>query len=279
MMKELAKIGFSQSYTYFTWRNTKTELKEYLTELTKTEMVEYFRPHFFANTPDILHAYLQRGGKPAFAIRLILAATLSPLYGIYSGYEFYENRSIAEGSEEYLDSEKYEIKQRSNDIPGSLKPLIKLLNQARRSHPALQQLRNLHFHNIANPNILCYSKSTSDFGDRLIAVVNLDPLKVQDGVVELDMVALGMPPDQSFLVHDLLTNQTWNWKGKSNYVRLDPQTAPAHLFIVRVPVFKEMATMEVEPAAQTASIELSSTVDTDVDLPVLRVEEPAPAKK
>lgn len=278
MMKELAKVGFSQSYTYFTWRNTKAELTEYMTELTRTEMAEYFRPHFFTNTPDILHAYLQKGGKPAFAVRLILAATLSPLYGIYSGYEFYENRPIAEGSEEYLDSEKYELKQRPGDIPGSLKPLIKLLNQTRRSHPALQQLRNLHFHHIANQNLLCYSKTTSDYSDRLIAVVNLDPHKVQDGLVELDMGELGLPDDQTFFVHDLLTNQTWNWKGNKNYVRLDPQTTAAHLFVVRVPVFKEMAVTESEDAGQTTSVVTNSTEDTDVDMPALPADEKSVSK-
>ena len=200
MMKELAKIGFDQSYTYFTWRNSKAELIEYLTELTTTEMIEYFRPNFFANTPDILHAYLQKGGKPAFAIRLILAATMSPLYGIYSGFEFYENEPLHEGSEEYLDSEKYEIKQRPVDMPGSLRKLIKLLNQTRRTHPALQQLKNIHFHTIPNQNILCFSKHTDDFGDRIICVINLDPLRVQEGIIELDLAELGLEADQTHFV-------------------------------------------------------------------------------
>lgn len=282
MMKELAKIGFSQSYTYFTWRNTKQELTEYLTELTTTEMAEYFRPNFFANTPDILHAYLQKGGKPAFAIRLILAATLSPLYGIYSGYEYYENVPVHEGSEEYLDSEKYQIKQRPADMPGSLKPLIKLLNQARRSHPALQQLRNLKFHSIANPNIFCFSKSTSDFSDRLIGVVNLDPQKVQEGMIELDLAALGLADNQTFLVHDLMTNQTWTWKGQKNYVRLDPQITPAHLFVVRVPVFKEPTVQEPEELAESAlqadEKTSGSTVDTTVDLPAIEPQPKSEAK-
>ncbi|HQR08898.1 MAG TPA: DUF3416 domain-containing protein [Gemmatales bacterium] len=274
MMKELAKIGFSQSYTYFTWRNSKAELTEYLTELTKTEMVEYFRPNFFANTPDILHAYLQKGGKPAFAIRLILAATLSPLYGIYSGFEFYENEPLHEGSEEYRDSEKYEIKQRPADMPGSLRTLIKLLNQTRRTHPALQQLKNIHFHPIANQNILCYSKTTDDHGDRLICVVNLDPHKVQEGVVELDLEELGLAADQTYFVHDLMTNQTWNWKGPKNYVRIDPQIASAHLFVVRVPIFKDIGKLELdqEDDLATVKLDLPSTVDTDVEMPVLKVE-------
>ena len=271
MMKELAKIGFDQSYTYFTWRNSKAELIEYLTELTTTEMVEYFRPNFFANTPDILHAYLQKGGKPAFAIRLILAATLSPLYGIYSGFEFYENEPLHEGSEEYLNSEKYEIKQRPNDMPGSLRPLIKLLNQTRRAHPALQQLKNIHFHDIANYNILCYSKTTDDCSDRLICVINLDTQRVQEGIIELDLAELGLAADQAYYVHDLLTNQTWNWKGPKNYVRLDPQIAPAHLFVVRVSVFKDAVRGDAEPANESVTVRLdsTSTVDTDVELPVL----------
>lgn len=274
MMKELAKIGFSQSYTYFTWRNSKAELTEYLTELTKTEMIEYFRPHFFANTPDILHAFLQKGGKPAFAIRLILAATLSPLYGIYSGYEFYENEPLHEGSEEYRDSEKYEIKQRPSEMPGSLRPLIKLLNQTRRTHPALQQLKNIHFHTIPNQNILCYSKTTDDHGDRLIFVVNLDPHKVQEGIVDLNLEKLGLEQDQTYFVHDLMTNQTWNWKGPKNYVRLDPQIAPAHLFVVRVPVFKETGKHELEMENDLATVKLDSisTVDTAVELPALKVQ-------
>lgn len=270
MKKELAKIGFDQSYTYFTWRNSKSELVEYLTELTTTEMVEYFRPNFFTNTPDILHAYLQKGGRPAFAIRLILAATLSPLYGIYSGYEFYENTPLHEGSEEYLDSEKYELKQRPSDMPGSLRPLIKLLNQNRRTHPALHQLKNIHFHTIANQNILCFSKTTGDFGDRLICVINLDPNRVQEGIVELNLTALGLAVDQTYFVHDLLTNQTWNWKGPKNYVRLDPQIAPAHLFVVRVPVFKEPARIELETDVATVNLDSSSIVETDVDLPALK---------
>jgi starch synthase (maltosyl-transferring) len=203
MMKSLAKIGFSQSYTYFTWRNTKEEITEYLTELSSSEMVEYFRPNFFANTPDILHEYLQKGGRAAFAVRLFLAATLSPVYGIYSGFEFFENKPLHQGSEEYLDSEKYELKHRPADMPGSLRPLIKLLNQARRTHPALQQFGNLSFHKIANPQLLCYSKSTHDHRDCLIFVVNLDPLRAQDGILELDHRKLGLPEGQAFYESNL----------------------------------------------------------------------------
>jgi starch synthase (maltosyl-transferring) len=240
MMKKLAQIGFSPSYTYFTWRNTKAELAEYLKELTTPAMADFFRPHFFVNTPDILHAYLQKGGKAAFAVRLFLAATLSPLYGIYSGFEFYENIALHEGSEEYLDSEKYEIKHRPADMPGSLKPLIALLNDARRTHPALQQLTNLTFHEIKNDHLLCYSKTTADHSDSLIFVVNLDPHGVQDGTIHLNVASLGLHPDQAYYVFDLLTNQTWIWKGPKNYVRLDPRSAPGHFLVVRTATASEV---------------------------------------
>lgn len=276
MSRELAKIGFSQSFTDFPWRETKQQLIEHLRNLTSGQMVEYYRPQFFTNTPDLLPEYLQKGGKPAFAIRLILAATLSPLYGIYSGFEFYENQPLEEGSEEYLHSEKYEIRQRPQDMPGSLKQLIRLLNQTRRTHPALQQFRNLVIHKTANPNILCYSKCTNDLGDRLIAVVNLDPFHVQETVVELSLDQLGLEKQQIFLVHDLLTNQTWNWKGSNNYVRIDPQTAPAHLFIVRVPLFKNAMKSDRSAEQQglaTVSREKSNSDDTDIEIPVLRVDE------
>jgi len=243
MMWELAKVGFSQSYTYFTWRNTKTELTEYLTELTATNLVEYFRPNFFANTPDILNAYLQQGGKGAFAVRLFLAATLSPLYGIYSGFEFYENTPLLPGSEEYLDSEKYELKHRPHDAPGSLLPLIKLLNDTRRAHPALQELTNLTFHDVNNDQLLCYSKCTADHADRLLCVVNLDPLAIQDGMVDLNLTACGLEHDQQYQVHDLITNQTWEWNGKQNYVRLDPRSRPAHLFVIHTAIADGDATV------------------------------------
>ena len=179
---------------------------------------------------------------------------------------------MQEGSEEYLDSEKYEIKQRPNDMPGSLRPLIKLLNQTRRTHPALQQLKNIHFHTIPNQNILCFSKNTDDFGDRLICVINLDPLRVQEGIIELDLAELGLDADQTYFVHDLLTNQTWNWKGPKNYVRLDPQIAPAHLFVVRVPIFKDTGKVDLDPETDSVTVKLdsSSTVDTAVDMPAMK---------
>jgi starch synthase (maltosyl-transferring) len=195
-------------------------------------MVEYFRPNFFANTPDILHAYLQKGGKGAFAVRLFLAATLSPLYGIYSGFEFYENQPFHQGSEEYLHSEKYELKHCPLEQPGSLKPLIKLLNAARRSHPALQHLTGLVFHEVDNPYLLCYSRTSPDGADVVLCVANIDPRHPQQGMVHIDWAKMGIVDSKICLVHDLLANKTWNWSQGQNYVRTDPQIAPAHLFIV-----------------------------------------------
>lgn len=277
MSRELAKIGFSQSITDFPSMQTKQQLIDHVNSVTSRNIAQYYRPHFFTNTPDLLPQVLQDGGKPAFAIRLILAATLSPLYGIYSGFEFYENQSFGDGSESYLHSEKFELLQRPADMPGSLKPLIKLLNQTRRTHPALQQLHNVVFHFTANAQVLCYSKCTSDKGDRLIVVVNLDPHRVQETIVELSLEPLGLQPDQSFLVHDLLTNQTWNWKGARNYVRIDPHIAPAHVMIVRVPVFKDPTPADEQIEQHNiATISLphaSTTNDTDVEMPALPAEQ------
>jgi starch synthase (maltosyl-transferring) len=233
IMKALAKVGFTQSYTYFAWRNTRRELVEYLTELTQTDMAEYFRPSFWPNTPDILTEYLQTGGRPAFKIRLVLAATLSPLYGIYSGYEFCENVPLRPGSEEYLHSEKYEIKHRDRNAPGNIKDFIRRINHFRRQHPALQQLRNLRFHETTNDQLLCYSKATADFRDVVLVVVNLDPHRPQEGVTRLQLDELGLPHGAHFLVEDALTGSIWHWHGAENYVRLDPQQEPAHLFVVR----------------------------------------------
>jgi starch synthase (maltosyl-transferring) len=239
LSQELARIGFSQCMTQFMNWNTKTELESHLQALTHGEITEYFRPHFFTNTPEVLSKFLQQGGKPAFATRLVLASTLSPLYGMYSGYENYEATPLHEDSEEYANSEIFEIVQRPAEYPGSLRPLIQLLNQTRRAHPALQRLDNLTFHHVTNPHLICYSKQTSDLGDRLICIVNLDPLHVLEGTVELHLETLGLNSDHTFYLHDLITNQTWNWNGSRNYVRIDPQIAPAHVCVVRVPVFKE----------------------------------------
>ncbi|QUC59680.1 alpha-1,4-glucan--maltose-1-phosphate maltosyltransferase [Streptomyces sp. A2-16] len=229
MMHTLAQIGFQQSYTYFTWRTTKQELTEYLTELSG-EAASYMRPNFFANTPDILHAFLQHGGRPAFALRAVLAATLSPTWGIYSGYELAENTPLREGSEEYLDSEKYQLKARDWDTPDSLAPLITQLNTIRRRHPALQRLRNIRFHHTDNDAVIAYSKRAGD--DTVLVVVNLDPHHTQEATVSLDMPQLGLQRHESLSVHDELTDETYHW-GRDNYVRLDPGRAPAHVFQVR----------------------------------------------
>src|SRR5690348_4037163 len=177
-MEALAKLGFSQSYTYFTWRNTKTELVEYVTQLTRSDLPQYFRPNFFANTPDILHEYLQHGGRPAFEARVALAATLSPTYGIYSGYERFENVPVKEGSEEYLNSEKYEIKQRALD--GPLLPYIQRLNQIRRENAALHTLENITFLDTANDALVGYAKHAH--GNTIITVVSIDPHQAQEGL-------------------------------------------------------------------------------------------------
>ncbi|MFJ4201424.1 alpha amylase C-terminal domain-containing protein, partial [Streptomyces sviceus] len=228
-MHTLAQIGFQQSYTYFTWRNTKQELTEYLTELSG-EAASYMRPNFFANTPDILHAFLQHGGRPAFALRAVLAATLSPTWGIYSGYELAENTPLREGSEEYLNSEKYQLKTRDWDSPDSLAPLITQLNTVRRENPALRQLRDLHFHHADKDEVIAYSKRSGS--NTVLVVVNLDPHHTQEATVSLDMPQLGLEWHESLSVHDELTGETYHWS-RNNYVRLEPGRAPAHLFQVR----------------------------------------------
>ena len=225
MMQTLAKAGFSQSYTYFTWKNTKAELVEFMTDLTRSLQPHFLRPNFFANTPDILHAYLQRGGRPAFEVRLILAATLSPSYGIYSGYEHCESVPVAEGSEEYLHSEKYEAKRRKLD--GPLLPLVRRLNEIRRANPALQHLENLEFLETENEQLLAYTKR--ERGNVVLACVNLDPRGAQEGVVVIP-AWLGLPP--AFAVEDLLGGETYDWRIGRNYVRLDPRDRVAHLLRV-----------------------------------------------
>jgi starch synthase (maltosyl-transferring) len=224
-MRHLAKLGFSQSYTYFTWKNTRHELSEYVWELAYSGEQEYFRPNFFANTPDILHGYLQHGGRPAFEARLVLAATLSPSYGIYSGFEHVENVPLGEGSEEYLHSEKYERKARSLD--GPLMPLIARLNQLRRENPALQHLSNITFLETANQALISYAKQTDR--NTVIAVVNIDPYQPQEGlaVVPAD---LGLAP--AFTVYDLLSHERYQWRIGPNYVRLEPGSRQAHVLRV-----------------------------------------------
>jgi starch synthase (maltosyl-transferring) len=232
MMRELGKAGFHQSYTYFTWRTSKEELTEYATELA-TETAHYMRPNFFVNTPDILHASLQYGGPPVFKIRAVLAATLSPAWGVYAGFELFEHVAVRAGSEEYLDSEKYQYRPRdwaAAEREGrSLAPYLAELNAARREHPALQQLRDIHFHTVNSPDVLAYSKRAAD--DIVLAVVNLDPHGIREATVSLDLEALGLSPGDRFVVTDRFTGESWVW-GQDNYVRLDPFLEPAHLLTV-----------------------------------------------
>lgn len=229
MMATLAKLGFSQSYTYFAWRNTKEELTDYLTELTRTGLADYYRPSFWPNTPDILTAYLQQGGRPAFKIRLLLAALLSPAYGIYAGYELCENVPLAEGSEEYLGSEKYFYRPRDWDRPDSLAPYIARVNRIRGEHRSLQQLTNLWFHHIDNDQLLCFSKVAANRTDPILCVVNLDPHHPREATTGLDLWQLGMEHASAIEVHDLLTGARYVWDGPNNYVRLDPHVEPAHV--------------------------------------------------
>ena len=235
VMKYLAKSGFTQSYTYFTWRNTKAELTEYFTELTQTDVREYMRPNLFANTPDILHEYLQHGGRPAFHIRFVLAATLGASYGIYSGFELAENVPVRPGSEEYLDSEKYQIRVRNFDAPHSLAELIARVNGIRREHPALHRDWGLRFHATDNPQLLCYSKRSADGTDLLLIIVNLDPHTMQHGFVQLPLTDWGLTPESTVEVTDLLSQERYFWRGEWNYVRLDPQAQPAHILAVSLP--------------------------------------------
>jgi starch synthase (maltosyl-transferring) len=235
VMKYLAKSGFSQSYTYFTWRNTKPELSEYFTELTQTDVREYLRPNLFANTPDILHEYLQRGGRPAFQVRLVLAATLGASYGIYSGFELAENVAVRPGSEEYLDSEKYQIKPRDFDQPGRLAELIGRINAIRREHPALQRDWGLRFHSTDGPELIAYSKRSADGRDLVLMVVNLDPFHMQHGFIQLPLPEWGLTPHTTIEVQDLLSGERYYWRGDWNYVRLDPQAQVAHVLQVRLP--------------------------------------------
>jgi starch synthase (maltosyl-transferring) len=233
VMERLAKVGFSQSYTYFTWRDTKEELTQYMLELTTTPVKEYFRPNFWPNTPDILPGHLQTGGLPAFRFRLVLASTLCSNFGIYGpAYELGENTPTKPGSEEYLNSEKYEIKQWDLTNPASLKPLITRLNRIRGANPALKSNEHLHFHPTDNPMLICYSKRTADGSNQILVVVNLDPSLVQAGWIDVDLAALGLAADGTFEVYDLLADHSYSWRGSRNYVALRPAEAPAHVFRV-----------------------------------------------
>ncbi len=245
MLQTLAKVGFHQSYTYFTWKNSKADVEAYLSELAH-ETSSFLRPNLFVNTPDILHEYLQHGGIPAFKIRAVLAALASPTWGVYSGYELAENIPVRPGSEEYLDSEKYQYKPRNWALAEregrSMAPLITHLNLFRRAHPALQELRNLRFHRVDQPDIICFSKRLPGaydtatrrhgLGDVVLAVINLDPHHTHEATVELDLPALGLDWNAEFVVDDELSGESYRWR-QSNYVRLDPHIQPAHILTVR----------------------------------------------
>ncbi len=233
VMYALAKAGFTQSYTYFTWRTSKAELQLYFEEITKPPVSDFFHPNIWPNTPDILHASLQAGGRPVFMQRLILAATLGANYGIYGpAFELFEGRPAKPGSEEYLDSEKYQLREWDRSNVQSLAPLITRVNQIRRENPALHSDLSLHFHPVDNSQILCYSKSSSKRGnDNIILVaINLDPAQEQTGWIELDLKHLHVGHDQPFDVEDLLTGTHYQWNGRSNYVALRPDVMPAHIF-------------------------------------------------
>jgi starch synthase (maltosyl-transferring) len=234
MMHELAKVGFTQSYTYFTWRNTKDEIETYAQQLVDT--AHYMRPNFFVNTPDILNGYLVHGGPAAFAIRAVLAATLSPTWGVYSGYELYEHLNLRPGSEEYLDSEKFQLRPR--DYAGaladgrSLAPLLRRLNEIRRAHPALQQLANLRIHRTDNPDITVFSKRDEPSGDTILVACTVNPHEVREATTALDLPELGLDWQDGFTAVDLLSGAEYQWS-QYNYVRLDPHWQTAHIFEVR----------------------------------------------
>ncbi len=234
VMYRLAKAGFTQSYTYFAWRNSKWELTEYFTELTRTEVREFFRPNLWPNTPDILTEQLQFGGRASFMARLVLAATLGASYGIYGpAYELCENRPLAPGKEEYLDSEKYEIRHWEIERPDSLREFIGLVNRIRRENPCLQSDHHLVFHPVDNEQMIAYTKVTGDLSSIILTVVNLDPHHAQSGWVELPLARLGLDPAVPFQGHDLLSGARYIWHGDRLYFRLDPAEVPAHILRIR----------------------------------------------
>ena len=232
MMKALAKAGFTQSYTYFTWRESKQEFTEYFTELTQTEMREYFRGNLWPNTPDILPVHLQEGGRAAFMIRAVLAATLSSVYGIYSGFELCENAPLP-GREEYLESEKYQWKARDWDAPGNIKEWITRLNLIRRQNRALHLYDNLRFCSAENQHILSYAKATLARDNLIFVTVNLDAFATHSSYVHVPLAEFGLSESEPYQAHDLLTDARYTWSGSRNYVELDPLTQPAHVFRIR----------------------------------------------
>jgi starch synthase (maltosyl-transferring) len=240
VMHRLAKLGFSQSYTYFTWRNTKQELISYFTELTQGPGRDYFRPNLWPNTPDILPAALQYGGRPMFMARVALAATLGASYGIYGpAFELLEHRALRSGGEEYLDSEKFELRTWSRDSAESLAEFIGVLNRARRDHPALQADAGLHFLPIDNDQLIAYAKVSADRSSTVVCVVNLDPHHVQSGWIEIDPQALGLEALQTYQMHDLISGTYFLWHGRRNYVSLDPQRTPVHVMHLRARMLRE----------------------------------------
>jgi starch synthase (maltosyl-transferring) len=233
IMYRLAKLGFTQSYTYFAWRNDKWDLTQYFTELTQAGVREFFRPNLWPNTTDILNNYLRDGGRPAFITRLVLAATLAASYGIYGpAFELCENRRKDTESEEYLNSEKYEIKNWKIDSRGNIRDIIARVNRIRLENAALQSDISLRFHPTDNDQLICYSKCTDSFDDVVLVVVNLDYRYKQSGWVDLSLEELGLEVGQSYAIHDLLAETTYKWKGSHNYVELDPRNIPAHIFRV-----------------------------------------------
>jgi starch synthase (maltosyl-transferring) len=237
MMRQLAKVGFTQSYSYFTWRNTSWELQEYLTELTQTQMKEQYRANLFVNTPDILPHILQLGGRPAFRMRLVLASTLSSLYGIYNGFELCENRprGAPATTEYYQDSEMYQYKVWDWDRPGNIIDDVTRINRIRRENPALHLYDNLRFHSSDNDQILVYSKATADRSNVIICVVSLDTYWPQAGWLDVAVDQWGVGGDQAYVVHDLMNEQRYTWRGRYNWVRLDPIVQPAHVFRLEIP--------------------------------------------
>jgi len=235
VMAKLAEVGFSQSYTYFTWRTEKWELEEYMRELAHGPKAEFMRPNFWPNTPDILSGPLRNGPPSAFRLRLLLAATLVPSYGVYRGYEFCENEPASDTNEEYLHSEKYELRRRPWEGSAPLQPFMTTLNQIRHRHPALHRLRNLQLHGADNEQVLAYSKRSDDGADVVLVVANLDPANTREAILSLDLAALGVPWDEPFDVHDELTGERYGWWGPNPYVRLDPSVQPGHVFHVRTP--------------------------------------------
>jgi starch synthase (maltosyl-transferring) len=234
IMYRLGKIGFSQSYTYFPWRNAKPELTAYLTELTKTQVRDFFRPNQWPNTPDILTEFLQSGLRSAFMIRLLLAATLGANYGIYGpAFELLDHRPLKQGSEEYLDSEKYQIRQWDLDRPDSLHEFVALVNWIRLENPALQNDWSIEFHPVSNDQLICYSKRSEDSSNLILVVINLDPHHVQSGFVDLPLESLKIETDRPFQAHDLLTGARYMWNGPRNYVELNPDSVPGHIFRIR----------------------------------------------